>query len=72
VSASKKTLLSLTAEIEYSVLPALYGLPEQIEITSVLLDVVGPSGKTRRVELLHSLDESTILQLEDEIEEDRR
>jgi hypothetical protein len=54
------------------VLPALYGLPEQIEITSVGLDVVGPSGKTRRVELLHSLDESTILQLEDEIEEERK
>jgi hypothetical protein len=72
VSASKTTSLSLTAAIEYVVLPALYGLPEQIEITSVGLDVVGPSGKTRRVELLHSLDESTILQLEDEIEEERK
>ena len=69
---SKTTSLNLTAAIEYIVLPALYGLPEQIEITSVGLDVVGPSGKTRRVELLHSLDEPTILQLEDEIEEDRR
>jgi hypothetical protein len=72
VSASKTTSLNLTAAIEYVVLPALYGLPEQIEITSVGLDVVGPSGKTRRVELLHSLDESTILQLEDEIEEERK
>jgi hypothetical protein len=36
----------------------------------VLLDVVGPSGKTRRIELLHSLDESTLIQLEDEIAED--
>jgi hypothetical protein len=64
--------LPLPISVEYAVLPALYGLPEQIEITSVGLDVVGPSGKTRRVELLHSLDESTILQLEDEIEEERK
>ncbi len=64
--------LNLTIEIEYSLLEAMHGLPEQIEITSVGLDVVGPSGKTRRIELLHSLDEPTILQLEDEIEEDRR
>jgi len=54
------------------VLPAEHGLPEQIEITSVTLDVMGTSGKTRRIELLHSLDESTSLQLEDEIEEERR
>ena len=62
----------MTIEVEYSRLPAEHGLPEQIEITSVGLDVVGPTGKTRRIELLHSLDESTILQLEDEIEEDIR
>lgn len=68
-STSTKSL-SLTIEIEYLRLPAEHGLPEQIEITSVGLDVVGPAGRTRRVELLHSLDESTILQLEDEIEED--
>lgn len=67
-----KKSLSLTIEIKYSLLEAMHGLPEQIEITSVGLDVVGPSGKTRRVELLHSLDEPTILQLEDEIEEDLR
>lgn len=51
-------------------LPAVHGLPEQVEITSVLMDVVGPSGKARRIELLHSLDESAIMQLEDEILDD--
>jgi len=70
VKSTSTKSLSLTLAIEYARLPALHGLPEQIEITSVGLDVVGPTGKTRRVELLHSLDESTILQLEDEIEED--
>lgn len=59
--------LNLPIEVEHVVLPAAHGLPEQIEITSVLLDVVGPSGKTRRIELLHSLDEGTLIALEDEI-----
>ena len=68
-STSTKSL-SLTIEVEYILLPAEHGLPEQIEITSVGLDVVGPAGKARRVELLHSLDESDILQLEDEIEDE--
>jgi hypothetical protein len=63
-------LLSLTVAVEHALLPAEHGLPEQVEITSVLLDVVGPSGKVRRIELLHSLDESTLIQLEDEIAED--
>jgi len=60
----------LPIAVEYAVLPAEQGLPEQIEITSVLLDVVGLAGKVRRVELLHSLDESTLIQLEDEIAEE--
>lgn len=68
----KSSSLPLPISVEYAVLPAEHGLPEQIEITSVTLDVMGTSGKTRRIELLHSLDESTILQLEDEIEEERR
>lgn len=69
---TRSSSLLLPIAVEYAVLPAEYGLPEQIEITSVTLDVMGVSGKPRRVELLHSLDEPTILQLEDEIEEDRR
>lgn len=60
----------MTVSVEHALLPAEQGLPEQIEITSVLLDVVGPAGKVRRIELLHSLDESTLIQLEDEIAED--
>jgi hypothetical protein len=67
-STSTKSLsLILAIEVEHVVLPAMDGLPEQIEITSVGLDVVGPTGKTRRVELLHSLDEGTLIQLEDDI-----
>lgn len=68
-STSTKSL-SLTVSVEHALLPAEQGLPEQIEITSVLLDVVGPAGKVRRIELLHSLDESTLIQLEDEIAEE--
>jgi hypothetical protein len=65
------SILSLTAGIEYEVMPAEHGLPEQIDILSVTIEVKGKNGRTRKVELIHTLDESEILQLEDEINEDR-
>ncbi len=65
------SILSLTAGIEYEAMPAEHGLPEQIDILSVTIEVKGKNGRTRKVELIYTLDESEILQLEDEINEDR-
>lgn len=59
----------LPIEVTYDRLPAELGLPEQIDITSIVLEVVGVGGKKRRVELLHTFDESQIIELEDKINE---
>ena len=66
------SILSLIAGVEYEVMPAEHGLPEQIDILSVSIKVKGKNGRTRKVELIHTLDESEILQLEDEINEDNK
>ena len=66
------SILSLIAGVEYEVMPAEHGLPEQIDILSVTIEVKGKNGRTRKVELIYTLDESEILQLEDETNEDRK
>ena len=54
----------------------LLGLPEQLDITHVWLDLDhGPEAlrkKRSRVNILHALDEGTIINLEDEILEHRK
>jgi hypothetical protein len=62
----------LIAGVEYEVMPAEHGLPEQIDILSVSIKVKSKNDRTRKVELIHTLEESEILQLEDEINEDRK
>ena len=59
--------LNLPIEVKFERLPEEDGVPEQIDITSVLVGVCGKNKKTRKVELLFTLDESEIMQLEDEI-----
>ena len=66
------SILSLIAGVEYEVMPAEHGLPEQIDILSVAIEVRGKNGRKRKVELIHTLEESEILQLEDEINEDNK
>ena len=66
------SILSLIAGVEYEVMPAEHGLPEQIDILSVSIKVKSKNDRTRKVELIHTLEESEILQLEDEINEDRK
>ncbi|NBU33806.1 hypothetical protein EBS40_04200 [bacterium] len=53
---------------------SLLGLPEQIDITHVWLDLDhGPeASRKKRVNILHALDEGTIINLEDEILEHRK
>tara|TARA_R110000751_G_scaffold128201_2_gene230251 strand:+ start:1090 stop:1275 length:186 start_codon:yes stop_codon:yes gene_type:complete len=45
-----------------------HGLPEQIEITEVLLTIKGPTGRRRKINLVHIVDEATMMAFEDEIE----
>lgn len=42
-------------------------LPLQIDIREVLLEVIGPAGKARRVNIIKSISEDQILLWEDEI-----
>jgi hypothetical protein len=44
-------------------------LPAQLDITKVLLTIVGPSGKPRQVDITKSFSEEQIMLLEDEIAE---
>jgi hypothetical protein len=59
------TSLDLPIEIVYILLPAEHGLPEQVDILSVFIEVKNGNGKIRKIQLLSTLDESEILQLED-------
>ena len=61
-----RTFLTLDVDVEYDMLPAEIGLPEQVDITAVNLMVVGKGGRRRKVNLVDSLDESEIMRLEDE------
>tara|TARA_R100000988_G_C3947604_1_gene139425 strand:- start:386 stop:568 length:183 start_codon:yes stop_codon:yes gene_type:complete len=59
----------LPIEVKYEVLPAEHGLPLQIDILSIKVEVMSNKKRKRKVELLHTLNESEIMQLEDEISE---
>ena len=69
MSGTLITSLTFPIEVSYEVLPAEQGLPEQIDITDVTIEVVGKTGRKRKVSLLNALTESEIFLLEDEIQE---
>jgi len=72
MKSTLSTSLDLPIDITYTMLPAEHGLPEQVDILSVCISVKGDGGKARKVQLLNSLDESEILQLEDMVFESRQ
>jgi hypothetical protein len=59
------TSLTLPIELTYTLLPAEHGLPMQVDILSAYIEVKGKQDKPRKIQLLSTLDESEILQLED-------
>ncbi len=63
--------LTMPVKISYEVLPPMLvdgsWLPSQVDISQVLVEIPDNKGKPRTVNLLPSLDESTIMLLEDEI-----
>ena len=65
----KNTLVSslnLPVEVIYEILPAEFGLPEQVDIVAVNIAVRGPTGRKRKVDVLSMLDEAEVFRLEDE------
>lgn len=63
-----KTNITLDVDVEYRVLPPEGDLPQQIDITAVFTSLNNEdAGRTRRSNILHSLTESDIINLEDEI-----
>ena len=66
-----QTQISLPVELVFEMLPSLVVdgalLPEQLDITKVLLTVVGPSGKTRQVDILKNFEEDQVMLWEDQI-----
>ena len=66
-----RTLVNIEAEIVYEILPEMpeHGLPEQIDIIGVFVDVMNPkTSKNRRTNILDAMGESERLMLEEEIE----
>jgi hypothetical protein len=65
--------MTFPVELTFEVLPAMMvegtELPAQLDITKVLLTIVGPSGKPRQVDITKSFSEEQIMLLEDEIVE---
>lgn len=68
-----QTELTLPVELTFEILPEMVVdgtyLPEQIDITKVLLTITGPSGKPRQVDITNTISEEQMLAFEDEIEE---
>jgi hypothetical protein len=66
-----QTEMTFPVELTFEVLPAMVvedtELPAQLDITKVLLTIVGPSGKPRQVDITKSFSEEQIMLLEDEI-----
>lgn len=54
--------------VEYEILPAEDGLPEQLEITAIHIHTFHKT--KRKVNVLHALSESEIINLEDELMEE--
>ena len=66
-----RTLVNIEAEVVYEILPEMpeHGLPEQIDILGVFVDVVNPkTSRNRRTNILDAMEESSRLMLEEEIE----
>jgi hypothetical protein len=59
--------LLLDVEVGYDLLPAQENLPDQIDIKYINVVTQDKTGKTRRVNILSNLDESALINLEDEI-----
>ena len=68
-----KTEMTFPVELTFEVLPPMLGedveLPAQLDITKVLLTIVGPSGKPRQVDITNTLTEEQTMLFEDEIAE---
>lgn len=66
-----KTEMMFPVELTFEVLPEMQVedsfLPAQLDITKILLTIVGPSGKPRQVDITKTLEESQVMALEDEI-----
>lgn len=68
-----KTEMTFPVELTFEVLPPMVvedvELPAQLDITKVLLTIVGPSGKPRQVDITNTLTEEQTMLFEDEIAE---
>jgi hypothetical protein len=71
-----QTEMTFPVELTFEVLPAMLvegtELPAQLDITKVLLTIVGPSGKPRQVDITKTLAEEQVMLFEDEIAENYR
>lgn len=61
------TLLTLPINVTYELLPEQEGFPVQADVTKVYIEVAGRGDRTHKVQLLKTLSEEEILQIEDEI-----
>lgn len=68
-----KTEMTFPVELTFEILDPMVveevELPAQLDITKVLLTIVGPSGKPRQVDITKTLSEEQTFLLEDEIVE---
>jgi hypothetical protein len=68
-----KTEMTFPVELTFEVLPSMLvedtELPEQLDITRILLTITGPSGKPRQVDITKSFSEEQLMLFEDEIME---
>jgi hypothetical protein len=65
--------MTFPVELTFEILPPMVvedtELPAQLDITRILMTVIGPGGKPRQVDVTKSLSEEQMFLLEDEIVE---
>jgi len=68
-----KTEMTFPVELTFEVLEPMevegMMLPAQLDITKIILTVVGPSGKPRQVDITKTISEEQLFLLEDDIVE---
>ena len=68
-----KTEMTLPVELTFEVLEAMQVedmvIPAQLDITKVILTVIGPGGKPRQIDITKTLSEEQLFLLEDDIME---
>lgn len=62
-----QTQILIDVEVSYDFLPAQQNLPNQVDIQQVVVQSIGHKGNVRKINIVGALDESALINLEDDV-----